>query len=64
MGMGFQVCSEVRQPLAAVWRMCNRRNVVQFGPTNETCFVQKISSGKRVELRKKGGAYVIDSVFI
>ena len=38
--------------------------MVQFGPTYETCFVQNISSGKRVGLRKKGGAYVMDVEFI
>ena len=64
MGMGFQVCSEVRKPLAAVWRICRRDDVVQFGPTSEACFVQNIFVWKKVGLRKKGGAYVMDVEFV
>ena len=60
MGMGFQVCSEVRKPLAAVWRICHKGNVVQFGPADEYCYIQNIKSFKKVELRKKGGSYVMD----
>ena len=39
MGMNFQVAA-VKKALAAVWRMCRARNVVQFGDREEDCCVK------------------------
>ena len=44
-GMRFQVC-DVQRPLAAVWRIVEQGNVVQFGPTWMT-----ITSGTRTSRR-------------
>ncbi len=38
MGMGFQV-ADVKKPLAAVWRICEKGNIVQFGDNDEDCFI-------------------------
>ena len=58
MGMEFQV-SEVRKPLAAVWRIAEKGNLVQFGPREEDKFVKNVKTGEKVMLRRKGGSYVV-----
>ena len=58
MGLDFQV-SDVRKPLAAVWRIAEKGNIVQFGPTDADCFIQNIRSKEKVGLRRKGGSYVM-----
>ena len=58
MGMEFQV-SDVRRPLAAVWRIAEKGNLVQFGPTDTECFIQNIKTGDKVGLKRKGGSYVM-----
>ena len=55
MEMGFEVC-DVRRPLAAVSRMTSRGNRVVFGPEGEDNYIQHVESGKKVMMRKKGGA--------
>ena len=63
MGMEFQV-SDVRKPLAAVWRIAEKGNRIQFGPTDEECFIQNISTGEKVGLKRKGGSYVMEVEFL
>ena len=58
MGLEFQV-SDVRKPLAAVWRIAEKGNIVQFGPTDADCFIQNIRSQEKVGLRRKGGSYAM-----
>ena len=58
-GMDFQV-SDVKRPLAAVWRIAEKGNLVQFGPRREDNFIQNIDSGERTEIRRKGRSYVLD----
>ena len=63
MGMEFQV-SGVKKPLAAVWRIAEAGNLVQFGPKPGDNFIQNVRTGKRVGLRKKGGSYVLGVEFV
>ena len=63
MGMDFQV-SDVRKPLAAVWRIAEKGNKVQFGPKDEDCFIQNILTGEKVGLKRKGGSYVMAVEFL
>ena len=63
MGMEFQV-SDVKKPLAAVWRIAEKGNLVQFGPSDEDCFIQNIQSGEKVGLKRKGGSYVLGVEFL
>ena len=58
MGMAFQV-SDVRKPLAAVWRICQKGNRVCFGPDSGDNYIQHKATGKKVMLKKKGGSYVM-----
>ena len=58
MGMIFQV-SDVRKPLAAVWRICQKGNRVCFGPEEGDNFIENKKTGRKVGLRKKGGSYIL-----
>ena len=63
LGMTFQV-TEVRKPLAAVWRLVEKGNLVQFGPNESQCFIQNLASGKRIPLHKRGGSYVLKVEYV
>jgi len=58
MQMGFEV-SDGKKPLAAVWRIADQGNLVQFGPSAEHNKITNIKSGAVVPLEKKGGAYIL-----
>ena len=58
MGLEFQV-SDVTRPLAALWRIAEKGNIIQFGPGREDNFIQNVSSGQRVKLERNGGSYVM-----
>ena len=62
MGMEFQV-SDVRKPLAAVWRIAEKGNVVQFGPREGDNYIQNIGTGEKIWLKRKGGSYVMEVGF-
>ena len=61
MSLGFQV-SDVPKTLAAVWRIADTGNLVQFGPNPEDNFIQNVilephqhsrrASGSRIDVRK------------
>ena len=56
--MGFQV-SGVRKALAAVWRICEKGNLIQIGPDPDDNYMRNKVSGEKVMMEKKGGAYVL-----
>ena len=57
----FQV-TDVTKPLAAVSRIVDKGNVVQFGPRPEDNFIRS-ESGKKIQIRRERGTYVIDVEF-
>jgi hypothetical protein len=57
----FQV-TDVTKPLAAVSRIVEKGNVVQFGPRPEDNFIRS-ESGKKIPIRRERGTYVIDVEF-
>ena len=63
MEMGFEVC-DVRRALAAVSRITSKGNRVSFGPEEDDNYIQNVKSGKKIKMRKKGGAYVVDVVLV
>ena len=63
LGMTFQV-TEVRKPLAAVWRLAEKGNLIQFGPLEAQCFVHHVATGQKIPLHKKGGSYVLKASFV
>jgi hypothetical protein len=56
--MMFQVC-DVRRALACVARIVEKGNRVVFDGESD---IQNVATGKKIEMRKKGRAYVIDVV--
>ena len=61
--MKFQA-SDVQKPLAAVWRIAERGNRIHFGPEAEDNFIENIHSGKRIDMVRKGGSYVVEASFV
>ena len=59
MRMHFQV-SDVQRPLAAVCRIAERGNIIQFGPKPEDNFIRHIDTGRKISIRRKGRSYVMD----
>ena len=62
-GPVFQV-SDVQKPLAAVWRIADKGNLVQFGPNPEDNFIQNVTTKRKIPMIKKGGSYVIEADFV
>ena len=58
LGMTFQV-TEVRKPLAAVRRLVEKGNVVQFGPEERHNYILNLQTRKKIKMHKKGGSYVL-----
>ena len=63
MEMGFQVC-DVKRALAAVSRITAKGNRVAFGPEEEDNYIQNVNTGKKIKMRRKGGAYVVDVALV
>lgn len=63
MSLGFQF-SDVQKPLAAVWRIAEKGNIVQFGPRKEDSYIQNVITKQRVPKTRKGGSYVLDAEFV
>ena len=59
MGLKFQV-ADVVKPLIAVKRLTEKGNVVHFGPREEDCYIQNVSSGSKLALKPNGpGSYLM-----
>ena len=63
MSMGFQV-SDVQKPLAAVWRIAERGNLIQFGPKDEDNFITNKETRKKIMMVRRNGSYVIEAEFV
>ena len=63
LSLGFQV-SGVQKPLAAVWRIAEKGNVVQFGPRDEDNFIRNVESGRKINMVRKAGSYVIEAGYV
>ena len=57
--MKFQI-SDVTKPLAAVTRIVEKGNIVQFGHEKEDCFIQSINTGWKIIIEKEADAYVMN----
>ena len=58
LGVGFQV-TDVKKPLMAVSRICEKGNIVQFGPDMQHNFIQNIANGEKLYLKRRGNSYVL-----
>ena len=54
----------MKQPLAAVWRIAEQGNLVQFGPGESDNFIRNLQTGETVMMRKSGRSYVLDVEFV
>ena len=64
MRLRFQV-ADVKKPLVAVRRFCEKENMVSFGPKEEDNFIQNKISGDKMMLRPNGrGSYLMDVCFV
>ena len=63
MSMGFQV-SDVQKPLAAVWRIAERGNLIQFGPQDEDNFIANKETRKKIMMVRCNGSYIIEAEFV
>ena len=63
MSLGFHV-SDVQKPLAAIWRIEDKGNLVQFGPNSEDNFIQNVTTKRKIPMIKNGGSYVIEDDFV
>ena len=62
-GMTFQA-SDVQKPLAAVWRIAEKGNRVCFGPGVEDNYIQNLKTGKKIQMVRKGGSYIVNADFV
>ena len=62
-GLKFQV-TDVKKPLLAVRRLVEKGNVVSFGPEPDQNYIHNIATGRKIEMEKKGGAFVIEAHFM
>ena len=59
-GMVFQAC-DVKKPLAAVNKICEKGNIVQFGPGVNDNFIQNIQTKEKIWLQQERGHYVMEA---
>jgi hypothetical protein len=62
-GLTFQA-TDVKKALAAVWRVCEKGNVIQFGDEPADCFIKNKRTNRKIFMRKKKGSYVLDVEFV
>ena len=58
LGIGFEV-TDVKKPLMAVSRICEKGNIVQFGPDERQNFIQSIATGDKLYMTRRGNSYVL-----
>lgn len=56
--MGFEV-TDVKKPLLAVSRICEKGNVVQFGPEPRHNYIMNIATGERLFMKRRGNSWVL-----
>ena len=56
--------SDVQKPLAAVWRIAEKGNIVQFGPEALDNYTQNMSTKQKLPMTRKGGSYVLWAEFM
>ena len=59
-GLPFQACN-VKRPLAAVRRICEKGNIVQFGPKEADNFIMNVSTKDKVMLKQERGQYGMEA---
>ena len=63
LGMTFQV-TEVKKALAAVWRITEKNNIIQFGPQAHQNFIMDLNTRRKIMLHRSGGTYIVRVEFM
>ena len=58
MEMGFEV-TDVKKPLLAVSRICEKGNIVHFGPEPNHNYIKNLIIGERLILKRRGNSWVL-----
>ena len=56
--MGFEV-TDVKNPLLAVSRICEKGNVVQFCPEPHNNYIMNIAAGEQLFMKRLGNSWVL-----
>ena len=62
-GLPFQAC-DVKRPLAAVRRICEKGNIVQFGPGEKDNFIMNVQSQEKIWLKQEKGQYIMEATLM
>ena len=58
LGVGFGV-TDGKKPLLSVKPVCEKGNIVHFGPGDDDNYIQNVASGERIRLQRRGNSYVM-----
>lgn len=61
--MTFQV-TEVKKALAAVWRLTEKGNIVQFEPEYHHNYILNLATKTKIKMHRKGDSYVLKVEFV
>ena len=53
-----------KKALAAVWRLAEKGNIVQFGPEAQHNYILNLATKKKIKMQRKGGSYVLKVEFV
>ena len=59
-GLPFQMC-DVKRPLVSVQRICEKGNIIQFGPTEEDSFIMNVKTQEKIWLIEENGQYMMEA---
>ena len=57
--LGMTSSHRSQETLAAVWRLTQKGNIVQFGPEEHHNYIYNIRTKKKIRLHKRGGSHVL-----
>ena len=59
-GLPFTVC-DVKKPLVSVKRICEKGNIIQFGPSSKESFIMNVKSKEKIYLIEENGQYMMEA---
>ena len=62
-GLPVQAC-DVKHPLAAVRRICEKGNIVQLGSEVKDNFIQNVISKEKIWLKQERGQYIMEASLV
>ncbi len=59
-GLPFTVC-DVKKPSVSVKRICEKGNIIQFGPNKKDSFIMNVKSKEKIFLIEENGRYMMEA---